>query len=410
MIKADLLELIRNGEDSKLEFKRDTVRRESLAKVLVSFLNLDGGTILLGVEDDRTISGVSRDGLEEWIADICRRMIDPKVLPILSWIRGVEPDCDILAVNVTPGPNKPYACIQGESRTYYIRVASTSRVATQEELERMFQASGRINYGKKPVPGTTLDSLDLRRLRIYLTDIMGGSAPKESDRSEWELILRNQELMTKSGDHYVATVDGLLLFGNSPRRGLPQSGIRAVCYTSTQPDLETRADETLSGPMVPLASSAKDRVQEQGLIEQALDFVRRNTYRSARLEGAQRVEKWDYPEEVVREALLNAVVHRDYSIAGADVMLTIFSDRMEIQSPGKLPNTLTVESMKAGVRFTRNQNLVNVMRDYGYVEARGMGVRNKIIPLMREHNGTEPDLVEEHHRFFVVLWKSNDAR
>lgn len=410
MIKADLLELIRNGEDSKLEFKRDTVERESLAKVLVSFLNLDGGTILFGVEDDGTISGVSRDRPEEWIADICRRMIDPEVLPILSWARGVEPDCDILTVNVTPGPNKPYACIRGERRTYYIRVANTSREATQEELERMFQDSGRINYGKKPVPGTTLDSLDMRRLRIYFTDILGGSAPMASDRGEWELLLRNQELMTKSGVHCVATVDGLLLFGITPRRGLPQSGIRAVCYTGTQPDLETRADETLSGPMVPLAKSAGDQVHERGLIEQALDFVRRNTNRSARLEEARRVEKWDYPEEVVREALLNAVVHRDYSIAGTDVMLAIFSDRIEIQSPGKLPNTLTVESMKAGVRYTRNHNLVNVMRDYGYVEARGMGVRNKIIPLMREHNGTEPDLIEEHHRFRVVLWKSNDAR
>lgn len=254
MIKTDLLELIRNGEDSKLEFKRDSVSRESLAKVLVSFLNLDGGTILLGVEDDRTISGVTRDRLDEWVADICRRMIDPKVVPILSWIRDVEPGRDILAVSVTPGPNKPYACTRGERKAYFIRVASTSREASQDELERMFQASGRINYGKKPVPGTRLDSLDLRRLRIYFSDVLGGWAPEETNRSEWELLLRNQELMTNSGDHCVATVDGLLLFGIAPRRGLPQSGVRAICYTGTQPDLATRADEALFGPMVPLAS------------------------------------------------------------------------------------------------------------------------------------------------------------
>ena len=307
MIKTDLLELIRNGEDSKLEFKRDTVRRESLAKVLVSFLNLDGGTVLLGVEDDRTISGVARDRPDEWIADICRRMIDPKIVPILSWTRDVEPGRDILAVSVTPGPNKPYACIRGEGKAYFIRVASTSREASQEELERMFQASGRINYGKKPVPGTTLDSLDMRRLRIYFSDVLGGCAPEETDRSEWELLLRNQELMTNSGDHCVATVDGLLLFGIAPRRGLPQSGVRAVCYASNQPELAARADEALFGPMVPLARSAGDQIQERGLIEQALDFVRRNTDRHARLEEARRVDTWDYPEEVVREALLNAL-------------------------------------------------------------------------------------------------------
>ena len=87
------------------------------------------------------------------------------------------------------------------------------------------------------------------------------------------------------------------------------------------------------------------------------------------------MDHWEFPEEVLREVLVNALVHRDYSIAGTDVMLSIFSDRIEIQSPGRLPNTVTVDGMKLGVRYARNQTLVNVMRDYGYVDARGMGVR-----------------------------------
>ena len=112
---------------------------------------------------------------------------------------------------------------------------------------------------------------------------------------------------------------------------------------------------------------------------------------------------------MIREALVNALVHRDYGVAGADVMLAIYADRLEIQNPGRLPNTVTVEGMKAGVRYARNQTLVNVMRDYGYVEARGMGVRNRIVPGMRAHNGTEPDLIEEEHRFTVRLWKAPKA-
>ena len=102
---------------------------------------------------------------------------------------------------------------------------------------------------------------------------------------------------------------------------------------------------------------------------------------------------------------MNALVHRDYSIAGTDVMLAIHADRIEIQSPGKLPGMVRVEGMKAGVRYARNQTLVNVMRDYDYVDARGMGVRKKLFPGMRAHNGTEPDLIEEEHRFTVRLWK-----
>ena len=145
---------------------------------------------------------------------------------------------------------------------------------------------------------------------------------------------------------------------------------------------------------------------EPGLVDQAWDFVRRNTRPAARLEGAQRIDRWEYPEDVVREAVVNALVHRDYSIAGTDIMLVIFADRMEIVSPGRLPNTVTVEGIKSGMRYARNQTLVNIMRDYGYVDARGMGVRNKIIPGMHAHNGTSPDFVEEESRFTVRLWRS----
>ncbi len=108
---------------------------------------------------------------------------------------------------------------------------------------------------------------------------------------------------------------------------------------------------------------------------------------------------------MIREAVGNALVHRDYGIAGAEVMLAIFTNRLEVVSPGNLPHMLTPEKIASGARHARNQTLVNVMRDYGYVDPSGMGVRKKIIPGMRAHNGTEPDLIEEEHRFIVRLWK-----
>ena len=157
--------------------------------------------------------------------------------------------------------------------------------------------------------------------------------------------------------------------------------------------------------MVPLGARDGSLV-EPGLVDQAWDFVRRNTMPTVRFEGARRIDRWDYPREVVREAVGNALVHRDYSIAGTDIMLAIFSNRFEVVSPGRLPNTVTPEGMRSGTRYARNQTLVNVMRDYGYVEARGMGVRQRIIPGMKAHNGTAPDLVEEEHRFTVRLWKN----
>jgi ATP-dependent DNA helicase RecG len=99
------------------------------------------------------------------------------------------------------------------------------------------------------------------------------------------------------------------------------------------------------------------------------------------------------------------VAHRDYTITVTDIELSLYSDRLEVISPGNLPNTVTVPKMKQGYRAARNELLKDILRDYGYVEHRGMGVRRKIIDGMREHNGTEPDLIEEQDRFLVRLWK-----
>ena len=407
MNHTELFDLIRNGENSTLEFKRDDIQNHVLAKELVAFLNLEGGTVLLGVEDDGRISGTTRNRLDEWVSELCRVKINPPTVPVLLWVKDAEPNRDVLAVSIARGPDKPYARVHSGRRTYYIRIGKTSREECREELERIYKKSGHLRYGLKPVPGASLDAFDLRRLRDYLIQVIGGPAPATDDFDGWETLLRNIELMTVSGAQHVATIDGLLLFGRNPNRYVPQSGIRAICYTGPDPDYATRADEDLRGPMVPL-KGANESIVEAGLVEQAWDFVRRNTTPTARIEGGRRIDRWEYPEIVIREAIVNALVHRDYSISGTDIMLAIYSDRLEIQSPGKLPNTVTIDGMKSGMRYARNQTLVNIMRDYGYVDARGMGVRNKIIPGMHAHNNTEPDFIEEENRFTVRLWKESE--
>ena len=137
-----------------------------------------------------------------------------------------------------------------------------------------------------------------------------------------------------------------------------------------------------------------------------MDFVRRNITITASIDnGGRRLERWDYPIEAVREAVVNAVAHRDYTFSVMDIELSIYADRLEIISPGRLPNTVTVDKMRAGYRASRNELIKEVLRDYRYVEATGLGVPRKIIAGMRQHNGSEPDLVEEESRFIVRLWK-----
>jgi len=108
MRREDLLDLIRNDEDSGLEFKRDDVTPQDVAKEIVAFLNLAGGTILLGVEDDGTVSGTVRPRLDEWVVELCRKKIEPPIIPYLTWAKEVEPGKDVLAVRVPAGPDKPY--------------------------------------------------------------------------------------------------------------------------------------------------------------------------------------------------------------------------------------------------------------------------------------------------------------
>ena len=273
----------------------------------------------------------------------------------------------------------------------------------------MFQEAGRVRLGLKPVPGADYTELDPRRLKDYFGRVLGQQYPDDNATEEWQRLLINLELQVKSGESITPTVDGMLLFGRNPKRFLPQSGIRAIAYPGVQQDYAARADQDLTGPLVSLYSVAgnppKAVLVEPGLVEQALDFVNRNTQPEAHIENGARVNRPAYPPEVLREVIVNALVHRDYTIFGTDISLLIFADRIEVSSPGRLPNTATVEALKAGFRYARNQTLVNIMRDYRYVDFRGMGIRDKVIPGMRAHNGTEPVLIEGERSFTVRLLK-----
>jgi len=400
--KTELLEIIRNGENSGVEFKRDTLENFALAKELVAFANFQGGRLFLGVEDDGSVSGVTRANLEEWVMTACRDKIRPEVIPYFETVRDVEPGRDVAVVQVERGWTVHHVW-HNNHRTYYIRVGSQSREASAEELERLFQQRGAFRLEIRPVSGTSAANLDQRRLRDYFGRIRGQGTPRDDDEEGWRTLLANTDFLAQENDAAPVTVAGLLLFGTNPSRFLPQSGIDAAAYAGSEKDYAARERAEMRGQLVPLFGA--EGILESGLVERAVEFVRRNTTVSAFLEdGARRVEQWTYPEEAVREAVVNALVHRDYLLSGTTIEISIYEDRLEIISPGRLPNGITPQRMRAGCRAARNQLLKDVMRDYGYLEHMGMGVPRKIVKLMRERNGTEPDLIEEEERFTVRLW------
>ena len=407
MNKAELIELIRNGENSGVEFKRDGVRPDDMAKELSALLNFEGGNILLGVEDDGSITGLtrSREEVELCVMNIARQNLQPGITP--SWSCVTQDDGKVVGVVQLPadGPGKPYKARRGKAWVTFMRVGTTSREATRNEEARLFQASGLIRYDISAVPQTRLDSLDLGRLENYFRVVLRRKdTPAVKDSETWRRILLNIDILSEPGGTTTATVAGMLIFGENPNRRLPQAGITAAAFPGKEKDYDTIDEERIRGPLVSTLSVRK-KVQDKGVIDRAVDFVERNMGTSAWLEGGRRRRKKALPKDAVRESIVNAVVHRDYTLISTDVEVSLYHDRLEVISPGRLPNGVSVEKMKEGLRAARNELLKEILRDYGYVEHLGMGVRNRIIGSMLAHNGTEPDLIEQESRFIVRLWK-----
>ena len=403
MTHTELLEIIRNGENSGVEFKRDDVQNHDIAKELVAFANLEGGIVLLGVEDDGSISGITRPEkiLEEWVMTACRDKIRPGLIPFYELVKDVEPGTDVAIVRVSRGFDV-HTLWHNNKNAYFIRVGTQSREPTPQELERLFQQRGSFRAELRPVSGVTLADLDMRRLKNYFVSIREQDVPDDNDEAGWKTLLFNTEIMVEDG----ITVSGILLFGRTPNRFLPQAGIDAAAFPGANKEYAARERSALRGPITPLLNDAGEIV-EAGLVEQAIAFVQRNTAVVGQLEegGARREEIPMYPREAVRDAIVNALVHRDYLLSSTDIELSIYEDRMEIISPGRLPNGITPARMLTGCRAARNQLIKDVMRDYRYLEHSGMGVPRKIVKCMKEHNGTEPELIEDGELFTIRLFR-----
>jgi ATP-dependent DNA helicase RecG len=412
MLKTELLEILRNGESSGIEFKLDDIENRALAKELVAFANFQGGTVLLGVDNEGNVQGLRRPDrkLEEWVMTACRDKVRPELIPYFEVLKDLEPGKDVAVIRVDRGWSVHHVW-HNDHRTYYIRVGTQSREASQEELERLFQQRGAFRTELRPVSGSGADDIDQRRLTDYFSRVRQQMVPDSEDG--WRNLLLNTELLSDEGATAPCTVAAMLLFGLNPNRFLPHAGIDAAAYPGKEKDYASIERLSLRGPMVPLMRGehgSRSVLLENGLVEQAVEFVRRNTGVTASLEdGARRVERRAYPDEAIRETIVNALVHRDYLLSSTDIELSIYQDRIEVLSPGKLPNGITPERMRVGCRAARNQLLKDTMRDYGYLEHMGLGVPRKIIRSMRENNCTDPELIENGESFLVRLWQGTGS-
>lgn len=369
----ELLYQVRLGEDSAYEFKSLTIKgnkvdqpgRDSVADELAAFANAGGGIIVFGVADKtRTVEGIAREDLDTvdlWLANIASHAIDPP-LPI---------ETRLLEIPDSQGDLKPVVWVRVSKSVfvhksphgYFHRVGSSKREMSPELLARIFQQRSMvrlIRFDEQLVPQTTRDAVSPE----LKTRFLRGDLPELAQLKKLYLIGEDE-----SGEIRLS-VSGVLLLTARPADYLSSAYIQCVAYSGSERNAEYQLDaQDCDGP-----------VDEQ--IRHAFNFVKRNM----RVEAVKRPGRIDIPQydlAAVFEAIVNAVAHRDYAMHGARIRLHLFADRLELSTPGGLPNSLTVDSMEAN-SITRNETLVNLLSRYypadpvskrqNLIERRGEGV------------------------------------
>ncbi len=348
-------QLIEQGENSAVEFKSLEVRPESLAREIVAFANSSGGTILIGVEDSGKITGVDQHQTETWVANIVRNNVIPAIAPqITEWELSQK---KVLAIEVSRGLDKPYQTLDGK---FWIRVGSTNRMATKEELSRLFQQAGLVHFDIAPLEQTSITDLDDRKLHEYWFTYYSINY-LELEQEEQKRLLRNADILGLLEGEETVTVGGMLLFGKDPQRRIPQSFITFAVFDGLLLTDELLDKQNIGGTL-------------PELIQQTHAKARIFVPKPSTLSGMQRVEVPMIPDKVIREALVNAVCHRDYSISNRRITVYVFRDRLEISSPGRLPNTLNLEKILTGNSAPRNQFLLKYLDNMKYIDGLGRGV------------------------------------
>ena len=272
MLMSELQSVIETGEGAKVEFKRDGLRPEQLAREIVSFANMNGGRILVGVEDDGTISGVQRRNLQVWLMNtVIGRCVVPPLIPDYE---EVAMDGGAVAViDVPAGVAKPYAVKRGERLDDYLWLGNTCQLASREQMVRLLESGGLVCVEKMPVHGGDAGELDERRLREYFERIPGDDAT-----GDWLRKLLYRDLLVDVGRGELrCSYAAYALFASEPRRRLPQAGLRLMVFPGTEMDYDASLDEVLDLPFVGLGEQTKGRFIEQSLPERALSATSSRT-------------------------------------------------------------------------------------------------------------------------------------
>ncbi|OUD12157.1 RNA-binding domain-containing protein [Thioflexithrix psekupsensis] len=361
----ELMTILAQGEDSAHQFKKIIHNEDSLASEMVAFSNANGGKIIVGVSDDGSITGLTKEDvsrLNQLISNVASQNVKPAINPYTQNL--LTENGLVLIIHIPVGMNKPY---QDKNGVFWVKNRADKRKATaREEIQRLFQMSGLLHADQSPVNGLTLADLDMDYFRAFFQRRYNESL--EAQTLPLEQTISNMNL----GKNGILNLTAALLFARNPSAYLPVFIVKAVCFPGDTIAVENYQDSRdIQGKMA-------------DIFQQTLSFIQANLKHKQEEQFVNSLGIPEIPRIALEELLVNALIHRDYFIS-APIRVFVFNDRVEIISPGHLPNNLTIANIKAGNSNARNPILTSFATQI--LPYRGIG--SGILRALKEHPNTE---------------------
>ncbi|MCH9625265.1 MAG: hypothetical protein S4CHLAM123_04360 [Chlamydiales bacterium] len=379
----DIRQIIALPEGRTLEFKQDLSSMKPILKTLIAFANTAGGTLIIGRTDDGTIKGIEDIlSAEEKLANVIADNIHPPLLPEIEMASLDGRSLIVVRIPHWRGPF--YLKSKGEAEGVYVRLGSTNRVAGPELLAELKRSIMKVSFDQLPCPEVNISGLDMDQIDNEFS---------KSGRQVNQALLETLNILVPYNGGVVCSNGGLILFGKQSVRKqyFPNTEVRCARFQGQE------------------KANFIDRYDVQGSILEAMrdvpKFIMRNTRLAAQIEKIRRKDISEYSLVVIREILANALVHADYSIIGMNPRIAIFSDRLEIDSPGMLPYGYALSDFFAGVSHIRNKVIARVFRELNIIEEWGTGYRrinetcraeSYPIPVWQEHGASLRVILKPH--------------
>lgn len=345
------------SESSFLEFKREMPKNEQIIKTVIGFCNRYGGKIVIGVDDDRTIIGITDDEVEKLMESLDRAIYEATAPPILPLVytRTIA-DKTILCIEVSKGMNKPYyRASEGLEHGVYVRIGRHTMRANADLSEELKWQSRGITFDVLPVYQASVDQdLDAKKIQSFFQNRKG-----RPDVNVTNQLLEAYEIIVKEHGKVYPTAAGILMFGKNPQHFFSEGMVICTHFSGIE-GRDAIASKDCSGTLF-------EQYQE------ITAFILSRLYHSFKIKGFERQEALELPEIALREVLLNMLVHRNYHLK-SPAKIAIYDNRIEFFSPGDFPGPLDPNNLLEGMSFLRNPAICRIFREATLIEKLGTGL------------------------------------